>query len=75
MTLNNSLLHVLNHALKRFLFEVLIDLINYGIHFYLIRKSFQEYRGWNLAINTINKSKLRTFLGWEVQTENLNNVD
>ena len=31
ITLNNFLLHVLNHALKRFLIEVLIDLINYGI--------------------------------------------
>ena len=28
-----------------------------------------------MAINTVNKSKLKTFWGWEVQTENLNNVD
>ena len=33
------LLHVLNHALERFLIEVLIDLTNYGIHFYLITVS------------------------------------
>ena len=28
-----------------------------------------------MAINTVNKSKLKIFWGWEVQTENLNNVD
>ena len=42
ITLNNFLLHVLNHALKRFLIEVSIDLINYGIHFYL-----KELRNYN----------------------------
>ena len=38
ITLNNVLLHVLNHVLKRFQVEVLIDLINYGIH-YLFNKN------------------------------------
>ena len=28
-----------------------------------------------MAINTVNKSKLKIFWGWEVQTENLNNID
>ena len=37
--LTNFLLHVLNHTLKRFLIKVLIDLINYRIHFYLITTS------------------------------------
>ena len=42
MTLNNFLLEVLNHALKRFLIDMLTDLINYDVHFYLIRTYFQE---------------------------------
>ena len=38
ITLNNFLLHVLNHALKRFLIQVFVELINYSIH-YLFNKN------------------------------------
>ena len=33
ITLYNFFLHVLIHALKRFLIDVLIDFINYGMRF------------------------------------------
>ena len=53
---------MLNHALKRFLNEVLIDLINYGINYLFNNNIFSRVikswlRGRNLAIN----KKLRTF--------------
>ena len=40
IALNNFFLQVLEHALIKFLIDVFIDFINYGIHF-LIRTSFQ----------------------------------
>ena len=40
---------------------MLIDLISYRIHFFLIRTSFGEKWGQDFATNTVNKSKLRHF--------------
>ena len=43
-TLNNFFLHVLNHVLKRFLIDVLIDFINLlnFIHFFSKNKLFES---------------------------------
>ena len=74
-----SIYSLIRAAGKRFLIEVLIDLINYGIHYLFNKNIFSRVikswlRGWNLVTNIINKRKLRLFWGWEVQAENLNSV-
>ena len=67
------MLHVLNHAIKRFLIEVLIDLINYGIHFLFNKNMFSRVKRLKLGNKYCKQEQIKDILNCEVQTENLDN--